>query len=256
MGLLSEFKKLLFGAESISKSAARKGKEMAEDVGEEIWDKAGDLGDTLADKASGLRDAILHQAEGTMDMVSKNETLKKAAEEAERMSESALSKGEELLGKGADAMSDIGKKILGENNENLEKAKDFAEGVGSKILETKDKLQDKAEDLMGDINEKIDQTLDRAKAEEAAEAAKPQKDLKTILDENEGSLLEGKDDFFSKADKFGDGDYQAAAEGKITVQEIEAPAKEAAKAAGFTDMDGDGNEVIDDAIIEITGEEE
>lgn len=256
MGLLSEFKKLLFGAESLSKSAAQKGKEMAADAGEELWDKATDLGDTLADRAGDLKDAILHQAEGTMDMVSKNETLKKAAEDAERMSESALSKGEELLGKGADQMDKLGKKIFGENNENIEKVKDFAESVGSKIIDTKEKLQDKAEDLMDDINDKIDATLDRAKAEEAAEAAKPQKDLQTILDENKDSLLKEKDDFFSKAEQYADGDYQAAAEGKVTIQEIEAPAKEAATAAGFTDMDGDGNEVIDDAIIEVTGEEE
>lgn len=256
MGFLSELKKLVFGAESLSKSAARKGREMAEDAGEELWDKATDLGETLAEKTGGLRDAILHQAEGTIDMVSKNETLKKAATEAEQMSEKVLSKGEELLGKGAEKVEQLGKSILGENNENLEKAKDFAEGVGSKILETKDKLQDKAEDLVDNINDKIDSTLERAKAEEAAEAAKPKKDLKTILEENEGSMLDGKDDFFSKAEKFAKGDYQAAAEGKVSIQEIEAPAKEAAKAAGFSDLDGDGNEVIDDAIIEISGEEE
>lgn len=273
MGIFSDLKKLVFGAESIGKSAVNKGKEYAketseelldrasdiggdlrgkaESIGGDLMDKAGALGDNVAEKTSGLRDAILHQAEGTINMVSKNETLKNVAEKTERIGESLLEKGEELINKGSEKVEQLGNVILGENNENLEKAKEFTESVGSKVMETKDKLVEKGKELAEDINEKIDETLDRAKAEDAAEAAAPpQKDLKEILDENEGSLLKDKDDFFSKAEKFADGDYQAVNEGKITIQKVDIDtSKEPAKAAGFDDLDGDGNELIDDAEI-------
>lgn len=249
MGIFSEFKKLIFGAESLGKSAVNKGKEYAKDAGEDLWEKAESLGEDIAEKTSGLRDAILHQAEGTINMVSKNETLKNVAEGTERIGEKVLSKGEELINKGSEQVEKLGKTILGENNENLEKAKDFTAGVGAKVMETKDKLMHKAEDLVDDINDKIDETLDRAKAEDAAEAAKPKKDLKEILEENKGSMLEGKDDFFSKAEKFAKGDYDGALEGKITIEKSTIDTKEPAKAAGFTDLDGDGNELVDDALI-------
>ena len=63
--------------------------------------------------------------------------------------------------------------------------------------------------------------------------------------------MEGSDDFFDKASKFADGDYDSFSEGKIEISEnvTATPPKEISKAAGFTDHDGDGNEMIDDAII-------
>ena len=92
-------------------------------LGATLKDKAGDLGEDLLEKTGGLRDAILHSAEGTMNMVNKNETLKKAVAATEKIGEQVLSKGEELLHKGEDAIESIGSKILGEDNANLEKNK-------------------------------------------------------------------------------------------------------------------------------------
>jgi hypothetical protein len=68
------------------------------------------------------------------------------------------------------------------------------------------------------------------------------------------SLLEGKDDFFEKAKRFAEGDYRN--EGKKTGDmKMEKnpdykPKKDGGKATGFDDLDGDGDEIIDDAIIE------
>lgn len=252
MGIFNDFKKLIFGAESLGKSTINKGKDYAKEASEDLIDKAEKVGVAIADKTSGLRDAILHQAEGTINMVTKSETLKNVAESTERIGEKVLSAGEDLIHKGSEQIEKLGQTILGENNENLEKAKEFTTNVGSKVLEAKKKIVSQAEDMLEDIGEKIDQRIARGKVEEAAEAAKPQKDLKEILDKNEGSLLKDKDDFFSKAEKFAKGDYHAVSEGKITVQKSSVPVekKEPSKAAGFTDIDGDGNEVIDDAIIE------
>ena len=261
MGIFGDIKKLIFGAESLGKSAVNKGKDLAKETTEDILDRASDFGDSMkstaatvgenvAEKTSGLRDAILHQAEGTINMVSKSETLKNVAEKTERIGETLLDKGEELINKGSQKVEKLGQAILGENNENLEKAKEMTADLGSKVLETKDKLVDKGKELADDLNEKIDATIAKGKADEAADAAKPKKDLHEILDENEGSLLDGKDDFFSKAAKYADGDYDGAAEGQIKITDVEIKdSGDTAKAAGFTDLDGDGNELIDDAII-------
>ena len=86
MGIFGDLKKIIFGAESVGKSAINKGKDLAKETTEELLDRASDFGDNIqktagtvgesvAEKTSGLRDAILHQAEGTINMVSKNETL-------------------------------------------------------------------------------------------------------------------------------------------------------------------------------------
>ena len=266
MGILGDLKKIFFGAESLGKSAAGKGKDLAKETTEDLLERASDFGDTfkstastvgegLAEKTGGLRDAILHQAEGTLDMVSKNETLKNVAEKTEQIGSNILEKGEELINKGSQKVEEIGQTILGENNENLEKAKEMTAELGNKVIETKDRLVERGKELHENINEKIDDTLARAKAEEAAEAVKPKKDLHQVLEENDGSMLDGKDDFFSKAEKFADGDYHGAAEGSITVTDkVLKTGGAIATAAGFTDLDGDGNEVIDDAIV--IGEEE
>ena len=60
--------------------------------------------------------------------------------------------------------------------------------------------------------------------------------------------MEGKDDFFAKASQYADGDYDAFSEGKITVTDNTSD-KQPSKTAGQDDHDGDGNELIDDAII-------
>lgn len=284
MGIFSELKKLFFVSSSVAKSAADKGfdrakeagadlvdkgadfgeklKGSASELGDDIYDKTMDLGNILKNKAEGLgeevaskteglRDAILHSAEGTIHMVNKSEKLKSFVEGTERVGESILSKGEELMHRGGDAVEALGSKILRENHENLEKAKEFTAGVGAKVLAAKEKMVDRAEKVMEDFNETIDDTIAKGKAEEAREAAKPQKDLRTVLEENKGSMIEDKDDFFSKAEKYAHGDYHGAQEGAITITNpIEKPKRDVSKAAGFTDHDGDGNELIDDAIID------
>ena len=79
---------------------------------------------------------------------------------------------------------------------------------------------------------------------------------KVGYDELEKSTLEGKDDFFAKAERFAEGDYHNEGEGTVRIldsKEKEAPQeKEPFKGDihGFEDTDGDGDPLIDDAIIE------
>ena len=277
MGILNDLKKLFFGAESVAKSSVDKGVDAAKEASSRAAEKAEQLTKDVLDKTSGLKEAILHSAEGTINMVNKSEKLKKVAEGTERLSEKALEGGENLIRKGSElaenlgekiistgeslyqkggkSVEKIGDKILGENQENLEKVKDFTEDVGSKVLKAKEEMVQKAKEKLSDLDSTIDETLAKAKEQEMREAAKPKKDLRTVLDENEPSMLDDEDDFFKKAEKFAEGDYGGVLEGQVTIQDTgESRKKTPAKAAGFTDLDGDGNELVDDAIVE--GEEE
>ena len=78
----------------------------------------------------------------------------------------------------------------------------------------------------------------------------------TTLDEKMASTtstLEGSDDFFDKASKYASGDYQAfdpnANDPKLSQDPSYEAKKSTARKPGFEDLDGDGDEVIDDAII-------
>jgi hypothetical protein len=60
--------------------------------------------------------------------------------------------------------------------------------------------------------------------------------------------MEGKDSFFEKADQFAKGNYN---HGEIHIDDVEKPEKpkDNRGTAGFTDQDGDGDDIIDDAEI-------
>ena len=247
-------------AAEYSNEAAKKASDLSEDlldkasdIGKVVGTKAAELGGDIAEKTGGLRDAILHSAEGTINMVNKSETLKKVASTTEHLGDKILSAGEDLVKKGGDQIEKLGGAILGENHENLDKVKDFTTKLGSKVMETKEKLVHKAEDTLDDINDTIDDFIAKEKEIEAIEANRPVKPLRETLDKHKSSMLDDEDDFFSKAEKFGDGNYGAVLEGKITVEKSSVPPaqnKPITPAAGFEDLDGDGNELIDDAIIE------
>ena len=121
---------------------------------------------------------------------------------------------------------------------------------GAKIGEAKDALAEKAKDVAEQVGKKFDETVEKAEKFLAEEDAIPKKEFADETLTTGGGLLEGKDDFFSKASQYAEGNYDAFSEGKITVTNPEASAsKKPAKAAGQDDHDGDGNEQIDDAII-------
>ncbi len=244
MGFLSEIKKLLFAKKSVAKSAARKSKDYvvdkAEDLEESAKHFANETGSSLKEKTSGLRDSIM---DTTGNIVDKG---KEAWDDiSEKVGES------EIVKKAADISEDVGEKILDAGEGFMDKAKDVSESIGEKVLDVKDDLMDKARDLTSDLSEKLDDTIEKAQKMEAEEAAIPKKDFADETLDTGGSLLDGTDDFFEKASRYADGDYSGALEGKTEIIEPIEPVekKPPAKAAGFEDLDGDGNEMIDDAII-------
>ena len=262
MGVLSDLKKLFFGASSVAKSASSHAEEFIKEEGSEILEKAKDFSaksaDTISQKTSGLKDSILENSKELMEKakdkveeLADNPVVEKMGEVSEKVGEKILDTGSELMEKAADVSESVGKKVIEKGGEALEKSKDLSENVGEKILDIKDDIVDKAKEVANKAGEKLNETMDKAEAWAEAEKLKPQKEFADETLTTGDSLLQDTDDFFSKADKFAKGEYDSFSEGKITIEPAkELPQKPVEKATGFKDLDGDGNEIIDDAIID------
>ncbi len=185
------------------------------------------------------------------DALAETEIVKKAASVSETVGDKVLDTGEAFMDKAKSVSESVGEKVLDKGSDALDGAASISESIGDKVLDVKDDLIAKAKEATADLGTKLDETIAKAEKMAAEEAANPTpKYAEDTLDTGD-SLLDGTDDFFSKAERFADGDHGAFSEGKIEINEnvTATPAKEIRKAAGFTDHDGDGNEMIDDAII-------
>ena len=249
MGFLGEIRKLLFGVKSVTKSGAekvadksveiggeildkgadtyQKGKEIAGDVMGKAADKFDDVKDTVGDKLADLKD----RAKNILDDAGSSETAQKAGDFTEK----------------------VGKKVMEVGGDAAEKAADLSEKVGDKVIKAKDAIMGKAEEIGDKLSDKYDETYEKAKAMEAEEALNPKGEFADTKLDAGGSLLEGSDDFFAKAERFAEGEYHDKDKVVIGDAEITKPEgakeKEMAKLAGFEDADGDGNDLVDDAII-------
>ena len=261
MGIIRDLKNIFFGASAVTKSAAEKVGEVIKEEGGELLGKtkemATDSVDALGKKSSGLKDAILDE---TGDLMAK--TKEKLIDIGDDINENPLTekikdKSEDILTKAGEVSTVVGGVVMEKGGELLEKTKDLSENVGEKVLKVTDKLADKASDVKDQLSEKLDETMNKADAWAADQKANPKPDFAEDTLDASGSLLEGKDDFFSKADKFATGDYGAFSEGKVTIDENSKTIKEKVDfdklppATGFEDLDGDGNEIIDLSLIHI-----
>ena len=98
----------------------------------------------------------------------------------------------------------------------------------------------------------MDSILDKARemGERIEERAKDKnRDFMDSLDDSKESTLKGMDSFFDKASRFADGDYRNEGDVRITRKDQPGQLK-GGKTHGFEDTDGDGDDVIDDAIID------
>lgn len=267
MGFLSEIKKLLFGASSVAKHSAEKTGDFIKKESDELIEtgkeKLTDFSEAAREKTSGLRQSIIDNSKELIDKtkdkiehISEEPIVKKAAEISEDVGEKIIKAKDNLVEQAGELSENIGSKVLKEKDELIEKGKDLSEKVGSKVIEVKDELVQKAKESAEKIEEKFEETMDKAEAWAEAEKTKVKKDFVDEDLNTGGSLLDDSDDFFSKASKYADGDYDAFSEGKISIdtnkQNIEKPVE---KASNFADLDGDGNEIIDDAIIEADNED-
>ncbi len=185
----------------------------------------------------------------------------KVIETAEEIGAKVMDKANEVSGKIFDSSGDVSEQIMHK-----------VEDIGGKVMEAGGDLWEKARQFSGSVMDKAHEMVEKAQ-----EAAAKEGDLDDTLkkaremgDEIEqkakgaggfvhdpvdtkDSLLEGKDSFFEKARRFAEGDYHGTGS-KPQVTKPEEPAAPAppkeGKTKGFDDLDGDGNDIVDDAIIE------
>jgi hypothetical protein len=246
MGLIKDLKNIFFGASSVTKHAAEKAGDFMKEEGAEMFEKTKnivtDAGDTILDKTSDLKETVMDKGSGWV------ENSKSTIDDiGEKLNSSPI------VNKMKDMTENVGEKVLNTGDDLLDKGMSVSEQVGEKVLDAKDKLMDKAMDVKEQLGEKLDATMDKADKWAAEEKLKPKKDFADETLDAGGSLLEDTDDFFSKADKFADGEYDSFSEGKITIEsgtKEKTSFEDGKPALGFEDLDGDGNELIDDAIID------
>ncbi len=259
MSAFSWIKRVLFGAESLAKTGIEKGKE----VGSQAFDVSKEKLDVIKDELSDSVDAAKDKFEDLFDKVSDT-----ASEGVASAKETLSDAGDKV---GLDKIKEGGKQIIEGGSEMASKAGEHIESATEKIVDASDqawekisdkssdlfqKAKTKVEDLGEKVGDKMDDMLEKAealKAEEKFEAEQHPTGIYEGESHNEkleGSMLDGTDDFFAKAEAFAEGNYDKAAEGKMTIEQKDVPeVVDDRPVAGFEDRDGDGDEIVDDAII-------
>ncbi len=271
MGVLNDLKNIFFGASALGKSATEKATDFVKEEGDEILEKAKDLagksGEAILEKTSGLKESLVDNSsewiektksglEKIGDEIADNPLTQKIGSTTEDIGSKVMDKGGVILEKAGEISENVGEVVMEKGSVLMGKGMDVSEDVGSKVLEAKDIVMEKAGEVKDQLAVKLEDTMQKADEWAANEKANPKPEFAEDTIDASGSLLEGTDDFFSKADKFASGDYGAFSEGKMELDEstksVAAPKKfeELPPATGFDDLDGDGNELIDDAIIE------
>ena len=224
-----------------------------------LKEKAGEVASNITETAGAVLDKGKEVVGDLMDKAAETEVVKKAAEISENVGDKVLTAGEQFMEKAKDLSETVGEKVLQVGGEKAEQAGELSEKIGEKVIEAKDAIVERAKEVTADLSEKLDETIEKAQKMAEEETKIPKKEFSDETLDAGGSLLDGTDDFFAKAAKFGAGDYDMSdkedstpeiTENKSTGGLLELPDDEGnPKAAGFTDHDGDGDEIIDDAVI-------
>lgn len=185
------------------------------------------------------------------DFVSKTgeRVLKTAEELGEKLREESSKAGEKFK----EIAEDVGEKVLKTGGEAFDRAKE----AGSKLW---DKASEKAKDLYDKAQTEAEKDALEEKIKEAEALRQRAEDQTKAADKSEGSTLGGFDSFFDKAKRFAEGDYHGTGSKKsetsddklelTNLPDDQKPKKKSGTVPGFEDLDGDGDEIIDDAIID------
>ena len=293
-------------ASDLGSSAYDKVKDATSDLGSSVLDKSSDLLDKAKDIGSGVMDkagdalsGVKDAASNTYDSLAESEFVQSAGSTAENVGGKILDTGSDLANKAGEIAENVGGKVMETGNELLGKGTELSENVGGKVLDVAETAKNKAKEMGDKLMEKGSELSEKAEAEAAqynldnnideasslsdrleahvkGEDVMNQKDPKIGYDNLEGSLLDDKDDFFSKAERYAEGNYSGRATTPPETPDADEPTndifantaerqKELEEASekepfqgevkGFNDADGDGDPVIDDAIIDEDPEE-
>lgn len=243
MGVLDELKKVLFGAKSVTKSKANS-------VSEDFSERAREMREEVKQKS----DRISHDTKEYID---------KKVDDVMETSDDAVERIK-------DATEEIGSKVLDASADLLEKASEVGSSLADRVSKTvdagknfvdehKDDVQDRLKDLKDKATSKFDETFDRAQKEAAHEETQKDVPYESSAKAKEtlqnSSLPDDSDDFWDKAEAYADGRYEDVRDtGSIKVMDNisaeEKPPLPSSSAPGFTDLDNDGSEIVDDALTE------
>ena len=204
-----------------------------------------------------------------------DEPEQKPAEKSpvEKMGEKVIGSALEAGAKAEKVAEEIGHKVLDAGEIAVEKFKETAEQVGGQVLEKGGELWERAKEFGSHLLHKAEEMSHKAEKEAAAEgpgkldelirkakemgdkieekAKDKDRHFTDIIQENKTSTLDKKDDFFAKAKKFADGDYGSVrSKPEIGKDPNFQSGQKSGKTHGFDDQDGDGEDLIDDAIVE------
>ena len=182
------------------------------------------------------------------------------------------------------AMDKAGKEFYRIAGEVGEKAGQISERVGEQVLRKSDEINEKlfvhgakawekAQEVGGHFKDRFDKLVDKAN-EEAAKSSmddlsKQAKDMDDELErrvrergqrsnaenverDSKKDPIDGFDSFFERAERYAEGDYHNEGEEDMSIGQDPdyKPEKNTGTVKGFEDLDGDGDEIIDDAIID------
>jgi hypothetical protein len=260
MGILSDFKRLLWVKKSVAKSAAEKVADKVSETWHKGEEKTEDFGEKMIDESKITVRDIKEKGPDVRDK--KDDWVpRKPVSETE---ESGAFKAGEKLGEVAGKVGEVAEKTWDKTKEQgkelLEKAVETSDKVWVKAEEVGEDLLDKAKNLAHKANEKlqegVDSMLEKAKAldkkiEEEKDKIDPNRDgwadkpLNEKLREHD-STLKDKDDFFERADRYAKGDYSM---GKPVITKTEKDDTTGSE-EGMTPLPPLPKEDIDDAIID------
>lgn len=177
-------------------------------------------------------------------------------------------KVEEVAAKAGEKLMDVGSSVF-------ETVKIVAESVGEKVMEKGSEVWDKVKEMQGEVITKTDELYEKAKEEASSEKQQNKLDdliqkakemgdkieekakdkdrtFMDVMDDAKKNDLGKHDDFFEKAKRWADGDSTAFSNQPRISKDPDFQSTKGNKTHGFDDQDNDGNDLIDDAIIDDT----
>lgn len=266
------------GLSDKAENAWNKAIDSAENIGAKVIDKTGDLFDNAKDFTENIGGKVINRADDLFDdakdivedlgekiLDSAGRTFQKVKDLSEKtddasdtirpekhgFSDSDTGMHKENIFDESDGVKDTANENTDDFSDELKAAAGL---IGEKASGLKSDLVEKAKILSDKLSDKLDETLHKAENLAKSEAAQPE--FREHGDQLKKSAFDDKDDFFKKAEAFADGRYDAVSDPFsqkaeiIGKEEIQKKPENQHPIAGFEDLDGDGNEIIDDALID------
>jgi hypothetical protein len=253
MGFLSSLKKLFFVQESLAKSSGEKikdftkekfdglkdsGQKGIEEIESNIHTHSSNLKNAFTDVKKDLKKTaktVEAEVSHKLSEFSENENIKKAADFTEKVGNKVLEAGEKTFEK----ISELGKKMEQPAGEISKKAAEVSEKLGEKLTTAKNEMVQRAKELSDDLGAKFDELTERAMEESEALKNQTKNEFSDKTLDAGPSLLEDKDDFFSKAQKYADGNYSAFSDSETNKSEKDSQSEELVESPDLSSINKD-----------------